>query len=211
MLRLSILYEDCNNAVSEPQSESWYLTKVWIVLFDLIISGNRWLDFQPGEVSSSATALRKNSDRDLGTRYAFGSKIDGLFRCKKKKFDICAVEAGPKDQGSTGTKMLKDGRKLAKVLKDMFDYICSLCLDPGNMRTQLRVYGILISGQRVEFVSLRERMDSMVKIVYSHIHPDADACLRELLGFSRPVAPSINYARTLLTPKSPKRRRPDTE
>ncbi|KAF9343029.1 hypothetical protein BGX26_006398, partial [Mortierella sp. AD094] len=27
MLRLSILYEDCNNALSESQSESWYITK----------------------------------------------------------------------------------------------------------------------------------------------------------------------------------------
>ncbi|KAF8951868.1 hypothetical protein BGZ46_003760 [Entomortierella lignicola] len=252
MLRLSILYEDCNNALSESQSESWYIKKVWFTLFDSIVSGNTWLDFQPGEVNSSASSSRRNSDRDLGTRFACGGKIDGLFTCKKKKFEMGAVEIGPKDQGATGTKVLKDSRKLAKLLKDMFDHICSICLNPGNIRTQLRVYGFLISGLRVEFVSLkyvdgrfycltrerthsipttwdnlsvmsilvlvkeflvfRERMESMAKIVYSHIHLDADGCLRELLGMSRSVAPPINHARTLSTPtSSSKRRRPVTE
>ncbi|KAG0208634.1 hypothetical protein BGX28_000442 [Mortierella sp. GBA30] len=155
VLRLSALYEDFGNRIPESQSEAWYATKVWGILIDLLVSGSEWLDLKLGEVSSSASSLRKNRDRDLESRHAHGRKIDGLVLCKKTQREIGAIEAGRSDEGATGTKVLKDSRKLAKLLKDMLDKMCSHCEKQDEVRSELRVFGLLISGLRVEFVSLR--------------------------------------------------------
>ncbi|KAI8601971.1 hypothetical protein EDD21DRAFT_414420 [Dissophora ornata] len=157
MSRFSSLYRHNNNKLPECRQESWFAIKVWDILMELLVTESEWLDHKPGEISSSASSLRRNKGRDLETRRALGRKADGIITCKNFDFDfeIGAIEIGRIDDGPTGTKVLKDGRKISKLLKDMFDLICSKCKSPSIFRSELRVYGLLISGLRVEFLSLR--------------------------------------------------------
>ncbi|KAF9381520.1 hypothetical protein BGX21_002084 [Mortierella sp. AD011] len=62
---------------------------------------------------------------------------------------------GKIDRGPNGTKILKDSRKLSKILKDMYDIIYCHCERKEEVQKELRVYGLLISGLRMDFVSLR--------------------------------------------------------
>ncbi|KAF8937944.1 hypothetical protein BGZ58_001875, partial [Dissophora ornata] len=154
LLCLSCLYEDHNNSLPESQSESWYATEVWAIFVKLLVGDSEWLEYEPGEVCSSASSHRKNKGRELDTRHAQGNKIDGLIACRKTRSEIGAMEIGKVDDGATGTKVLKDGRKLAKLLKDMFDHIYSQSYRASEVKDTLQVYGLLVSGLRVEFVSM---------------------------------------------------------
>ncbi|KAF9343373.1 hypothetical protein BGX26_005842 [Mortierella sp. AD094] len=73
--------------------------------------------------------------------------------------EIGAIEGGKKDEGSYGTKCLVDSVKMAKVLKDMFDFVCTRAGGNGieivPVKKQLEVYGFLVSKLRVEFVSFK--------------------------------------------------------
>ncbi|KAF9375194.1 hypothetical protein BGX21_003860, partial [Mortierella sp. AD011] len=82
-------------------------------------------------------------------------KVDGLILSKSAPYALCAVEVGKDDKGPTGTKTLKDIRKLSKLLKDMFDIICERSSDPAQVQKDLRTFGLVISALRVDFVSLR--------------------------------------------------------
>ncbi|KAF9944043.1 hypothetical protein BGZ70_005106, partial [Mortierella alpina] len=155
MLRLSSLYEEYGLSLPDTHSESWYTTNVWGTFLDLLAAGSEWLEYKPGEVCSTASSLRRNSDRDLESRHAQGRKIDGLIFCKKTQCEVGAVEVGKVDGGATGTKVLKDGRKMAKLLKDMADTICSRMPHKSEARRDFRVFGLLISGLRAQFVTLR--------------------------------------------------------
>ncbi|KAF9199292.1 hypothetical protein BGZ49_010623 [Haplosporangium sp. Z 27] len=104
--------------------------------------------FAPREICSSASSARQNENRNLEIRQACGSKVDGLITCKKSNCEIGAIEVGDIDEGSTGTKALKDSRKLAKLLKDMFEAICNNCKSETNIRSELRVS--LLSSQEGE-------------------------------------------------------------
>lgn len=155
MLTLSTLFRKFDNKLPETQSESWHTNKLWSSLFDLLDGESDWLRLDTGEICSEASSLRKNRDRDLETRHAPGRKIDGIIVCKKTRHELGAIEAGKTDEGASGTKVLKDGRKITKLLKDMFDNICTTCPRSTDIRKRLRVYGLLVSGPRLEFVSLR--------------------------------------------------------
>ncbi|KAF9178284.1 hypothetical protein BGZ50_007843 [Haplosporangium sp. Z 11] len=168
ILCLSCLYEGHGNKLSKSKSESWYATKVWSIFFELLVWGSEWLEFEPGEVYSSASSQRKNKDRELDTRHALGRKIDGLITCGEGQYEIGAVEIGKTDEGTTGTKVLSDGRKLAKLLKDMFDTIGSQCLWAGEIKGKLQVYGLLVSGLRVEFVTLRYLEGRFYRLTREH-------------------------------------------
>ncbi|KAF9415576.1 hypothetical protein BGZ76_004779, partial [Entomortierella beljakovae] len=154
-LKLSELYEDHGLELRTQQSEYWYLRYVWEIFFRLLTSASDWLDPHPGEVSSRASSTRKNIGRELGTRQQSGSRTDRLIVCKKAKHEIGIMDAGKKDEGDTGTKILTDGVKISKVMKDTFDKITQPCRLSYKCRTQLVVYGLLISGLRVEFISIR--------------------------------------------------------
>ncbi|KAI8603040.1 hypothetical protein EDD21DRAFT_442366 [Dissophora ornata] len=153
MFELSSLYEKYDNKLPPFQSEPWYVTKVWAILFNLVATSSERLDFEPGDVCSSASSIRRNENRDLEERHMSGRKFDGLFRCEKSRVEIGAIEVGKADEGPTGSKVLKDARKLGKGLKDMFDLICNNCAQP--IKNELRLHGLLISGLRVDFISLR--------------------------------------------------------
>ncbi|KAF9348754.1 hypothetical protein BGX26_012863 [Mortierella sp. AD094] len=165
ILGFSRLYREYNNELPKYQSEAWYVKRIWDDLINnLVIYGSDWLEFDPGEICSGASSLRQNENRNLETRHACGSKVNGLITCKKSKYEISAIEVGDIDEGSTGTMALKDARKLAKLLKDMFEAICSHCKSEIDIRGELRVYGIIISGLRIQFLSLR-----YVQVRYYHL------------------------------------------
>ncbi|KAF9093317.1 hypothetical protein BGX27_001625, partial [Mortierella sp. AM989] len=97
----------------------------------------------------------ENQGRSLETRHAVGSKLDGLISCDEIQHEIASIEMGKKGAGAAGTKSLGDGVKLAKDLKDMYDNICTQCYwTKKDELDKLRVFGLLISGLRVEFITL---------------------------------------------------------
>ncbi|KAI8596831.1 hypothetical protein EDD21DRAFT_419295 [Dissophora ornata] len=104
--------------------------------------------------------------RDLKTRHACGPKIDGIVRCKKSQREVDPIKIGKKNEESTGTKILKDSRKISKVMKDMFDLICS------------------ISTAVNEILLIKDCMKSMSRLAYDQICPGTEDLLLEL---SRPV------------------------
>ncbi|KAF9413458.1 hypothetical protein BGZ76_005032 [Entomortierella beljakovae] len=165
MMRLLSIYRRSNFELPKDQSEHWYSTKIWSIFFDLIVDGSELLELDSGEVHSRASALRKNRSRNLQHRQATGRKIDGLIKCKEFSFEFGAIEIGKKDKGPTGTKSLTDCRKLAKLLKDMFDLMYTKCGGSDYVLSNLRVYGFLISGSRVELISFRYQEGRFYRLV----------------------------------------------
>ncbi|KAF9360484.1 hypothetical protein BGX26_009174 [Mortierella sp. AD094] len=145
-----LLYEDHGYKLPESKPEVRYFTKVWTILLEMLSSGSEWLNFKPGDKRLIASSLSRNKDRNLEVRQASGHKVDGLLLCRKDKTELGAMEAGRKDDGPTGTKALEDAKKLAKILKDMHNTITRSCAK--SILKDLRVYGLLISRLRVEFV-----------------------------------------------------------
>ncbi|KAI1288700.1 hypothetical protein EDD11_009702, partial [Mortierella claussenii] len=154
MLDLATVYRNYHYVLPKGKPEACYRTKIWGFLWK-IIDANGILEMELGEVTSSASSSRKNAERILETKQYQGRKIDGIVTCCATNLEICAMEAGKVDQGSNGTKVLQDSVKMAKVLKDMFDAVCSRSTQPESIRTELRMYGLLISGLRMDFISFR--------------------------------------------------------
>ncbi|KAF8977470.1 hypothetical protein BGZ46_007371 [Entomortierella lignicola] len=228
MLVFSRLYREYNNELPKYKSEAWYVKKVWDSLFsNLVIYGSEWIEFAPGEICSSASSARQNENRNLEIRQACGSKVDGLITCKKSNYEIGAIEVGDIDEGLTGTKALKDSRKLAKLLKDMFEAICNNCKSETNIRSELRRYyhlkrerTMVLSSSWDEngirtllmLVSMmlffRERMEAMSKLIYNRVSPENDDIIRFMSGLDQYSSPPTAHVKTLSTPKSiPKSRR----
>ncbi|KAF8986246.1 hypothetical protein CPC16_002851 [Podila verticillata] len=154
LLDLATVYRTHQYRLPQGKKESWYTTKVWGFLWKIIDAGGV-LEYEPGEATSAASSLRKNSERDLESKQSQGRKIDGIVSCLATNLEICAVEAGKLDQGQSGTKILQDSVKMAKVLKDMFDAIHTRSNGSEAVKRELRTYGLLISGTRIDFVSFR--------------------------------------------------------
>jgi hypothetical protein len=74
---------------------------------------------------SISSSIRKNQNRDVTATKAFGRKVDGIFSRSSNR-EYGTIEVGRKDEGAIGTKVLTDGLKTAKVLKDMFDQTFTL-------------------------------------------------------------------------------------
>ncbi|KAF9345628.1 hypothetical protein BGX26_002932 [Mortierella sp. AD094] len=208
---LGELYKRYDNKLPEFRPRSWFSNDVWKILVDLLVSGREWLkwiEFLPGDIPDSSLS----SDLE-----ALEGELEGVITCKSlgSEVGIAAIKIGENDYGPTGI----------KALKDMFDLVCGECSSPGDMRTRLRVYGILFSGLRVEFVSLkyvsgrfyrltrektlsipitwddqsvkaildlvkeilvlRDRMESMAKVVYCQLNTEGVLC--EFSGSSRPI------------------------
>jgi len=62
---------------------------------------------------------------------------------------IVALEAGKLDQGTSGT----------KVLKDMMDAVCARTTDPTTVRSKLKRYGLQISDQKFNFYDFSMSVD----------------------------------------------------
>ncbi|KAF9112444.1 hypothetical protein BGX27_003366, partial [Mortierella sp. AM989] len=136
-------------------SERTYL-RLWNIIFKALWINGEVLKLDEGEISSSASACRRNGVRSLEDRQSGGHKIDGILTAAKAKTEIGAIEGGKKNESSYGTKYLTDGVKTAKTLKDMFDMACSKAALNGNLiKNDLEVYGYLVSGLRIEFVTFK--------------------------------------------------------
>ncbi|KAF8977973.1 hypothetical protein BGZ46_006970 [Entomortierella lignicola] len=119
------------------------------------ISKTDHLSYRPGEICSVASANRINRDRSICGRKASGSKVDGIFTIGKGRLEIAVIEMSRNFEEPTSTKALKDARKLGKVMKDMFDNIYLECNSEDDIMGKLEVFGLLMSGPRVEILSLR--------------------------------------------------------
>ncbi|KAF9085823.1 hypothetical protein BGX27_003360 [Mortierella sp. AM989] len=138
-----------------------YLT-IWGVFFRAALSKNsRLIKFTQGEISSGASATRRNTGRKINSgRQNGGHKLDSiLYVPLASDTEFGAVEGGRKNENSYGTKYLTDGMKLAKALKDQFDNACAKAAsnlsDVASFKKKIEVYGFLVSGAKLDFVTLR--------------------------------------------------------
>ncbi|KAF9092419.1 hypothetical protein BGX27_001799 [Mortierella sp. AM989] len=138
------VYDKNQYKLPQQASESWYVQELWGFIPEvLVIDG-----FDHGEKSSKASSTRKNLDRDLSTRFKQGNRPDGMV--VKENKELCAIEVGRFDKGSTGTKSLSDYGKLAKTSQDMFMAILSKCFDRKAAQENLTTYAVLISARTEE-------------------------------------------------------------
>ncbi|KAK3825639.1 MAG: hypothetical protein J3Q66DRAFT_328229 [Benniella sp.] len=152
MMQIFMTYHQEGLKLSTSRSESWYITKLWAFLPTILMMSGR-LDHQPGEITSDASALRKNADRDLESRKFQGRKLDGMISCTITNLELGAIEAAKIDTGLQGTKSLTDSRKLGKVMKDMHDRVAAKARE--DIRNKLETFGLLISRNTVTLFTLR--------------------------------------------------------
>ncbi|KAF9190731.1 hypothetical protein BGZ49_003666 [Haplosporangium sp. Z 27] len=149
------VYQSQNFKIPQRNNESWFRNIFWGFLWKLFALDQK-LTFQPGEKSSNASSRQRNMDRsDPTVPLAQGSKVDGIISCDVCQCELCIIEAGAVDSGPNGTKTLTDRIKLAKTLKDTFDSILRKCQRPEEAQRHLTTFGLLISGTRIEFATLR--------------------------------------------------------
>ncbi|KAF9199426.1 hypothetical protein BGZ49_010464 [Haplosporangium sp. Z 27] len=164
--------------LSKELSERSY-SELWGVFFQVISKSNGRIKLLEGEVSSTASALRRNAGRTLGDYQKAGHKIDTIFYVSRASdSEFGAVEFGKKNESSYGTKYLVDSVKLSKVLKDMFDCICTRAIANrsnvnSGLKSKLQIYGFLVSGKRLEFWVLRHFGGRfyMTKKISEHVLP----------------------------------------
>ncbi|KAF9424461.1 hypothetical protein BGZ76_003519 [Entomortierella beljakovae] len=145
------VYEAYNFKLPEGQLEAWYRTKIWGFLANFFDFGGK-LELQP-EFTSRASTTRRNIDRNFPDKQQQGKRVDASIICNTTRLELCAIEAGKVDIGPTGTKIMTDGRKLGKIMKDMFDAVCSKC--PDDIKHELVIFGMLFSGSRITFLSFQ--------------------------------------------------------
>lgn len=99
-----------------------------------------------------ATASRKNEDRVISSlvkigRKAMGKRGDLILR--KGRVEYGCAEAGARDEGEFGTKyMLEKSLKTPKMLKDMFNSLCTLVNNDEIAIRELRTVGYIHSGKK---------------------------------------------------------------
>ncbi|KAF9425768.1 hypothetical protein BGZ76_003080 [Entomortierella beljakovae] len=118
-------YENEKLELQDNISERTYL-KVLSFFIRVLHKNGNILAFEEGEISSNASAFRRNADRSKEDRQSSGHKIDGILYClTASNAEIGAIEGGKKNEYWYGSKVLSDGLKMSKVLKDMFDTLIS--------------------------------------------------------------------------------------
>ncbi|KAF9171051.1 hypothetical protein BGX21_008075 [Mortierella sp. AD011] len=186
MSRIISFYGDYGhqNELKEGLSERNYL-KLWSIFFRVLVKNGGIFYLDEGEVYSKASADRKNATRSLEDRQSSGHKIDGLFYClKASKLEVAGIEGGKKNEGANGTKVLLDGLKMSKLLKDMFNYACNEACSKGTLadtaRSGIEAYGFLVSALRVGFVTLKQfggRYSSYLFLEKAESHLDDESFL----------------------------------
>ncbi|KAF9086653.1 hypothetical protein BGX27_003144 [Mortierella sp. AM989] len=167
---------------------------LWGIFFRVLSKNCKLVKLSEGEISSTASAIRRNAGRTRDDRQNGGHKLDAIFYVTRASdAEFGAVEGGKKNENSYGTKYLSDGEKLSKALKDMFDNICTKAVsnrsDVTSLKSTLEVYGFLVSGEKLEFLTLRYfggRFYMLQKIsehfLPTHLHMDTFAKIRNLLN-----------------------------
>ncbi|CAO3566120.1 unnamed protein product [Mortierella alpina] len=159
-----VTYRSNRFRLPERASESFFLQTLWGFI-GALVQCDETLLFRPAEVHSQASSFRKNKDRRVedSARQAVGRKVDGLIISATTLLELCTFEAARKDTGSNGTKALGDNCKLAKVMKDSFDAICSKA--HTDISSRLVVYGVQIAGPSITFYSMRKRRGRLYQMV----------------------------------------------
>ncbi|KAG0319862.1 hypothetical protein BG000_003758, partial [Podila horticola] len=143
------VFQDEEQDLEQEQLEAFYAQKIWGVLVDILLKNVLEIKIFRGEKCSLASSVRRNTGRDLEGKKALGRRIDGIFASRKTKHEFAAIEAGKKDEGDSGTKLLTNTRKLAKLLKDMPDYLIASTPYLGSRKEELELLGMLQSGDSV--------------------------------------------------------------
>ncbi|KAF9920184.1 hypothetical protein FBU30_010027 [Linnemannia zychae] len=154
LLDLLTAYQQVGMEIPTGSTESWYMHVLWHFL-GALLSCPRRLEYQPGEVHSSASSHRRNKIRTRDGRQYIGHKADGIVVSKLSRFELCAIEAAKKENGPNGTKALDDVRKLAKMTKDMHDKIREVAT--VVIRDRLLTFSIRISALTMTLYTMRQR------------------------------------------------------
>ncbi|KAF9110671.1 hypothetical protein BGX27_006019 [Mortierella sp. AM989] len=154
VLHLLTEYRKVGMVVPTDSKESWYTHVLWRFLGVSMYCPRR-LEYQPGEVHSHASSLRRNKVRTREERQFTGHKADGIVVTKLSRFELCAIEAAKKDIGPNSTKALDDTRKLAKMTKDMHDKVREAAT--ANIRNTLLTFGVRISVLTIILYTMRQR------------------------------------------------------
>lgn len=152
--QLYLTYHHFHFSLPKDMKESYYTDKVWGFL-NVALDDIQTLDYEPGEVDSKSSGLRKNKDRTLQGRQIQGRKADGLVSTKGGSHEVCMVEAARKDHKPSVTKALDDTLNLVKEMKDMMDEIRASASE--NIRTHVVTFGIRISATTMTMYTMRQR------------------------------------------------------
>nr|CAG8653771.1 11414_t:CDS:2 [Entrophospora candida] len=129
--------------------EAWYDCHLWEVIIDQAFGNVKTLNIVRGESTSISTAVRKNFDRQLGSRRKMGYRTDWILRSigKGEKNEFAAGEAGKFWSDKKGTKYIKENSlKLPKNLKDMLTNLMEKVNFDENKCRKLQTIGIIHSG-----------------------------------------------------------------
>ncbi|KAG0222706.1 hypothetical protein BGW42_006393, partial [Actinomortierella wolfii] len=148
------VYHENNFAFPMDASEAWFTSHLWGFL-RLALSSRQSLLYKPGEVTSEASARRRNKRRTMDGRQICGHKVDGMVVMTTLSLEICYMEAGKNDGGANTTKCLHDTRKLCKLMKDAHDAIRERAIQDAGK--QLATFGLRISGPTITIFTLRQR------------------------------------------------------
>ncbi|KAF9904370.1 ATP-dependent DNA helicase sgs1 [Lobosporangium transversale] len=154
LLQLHSLYAANKNLLPDNEKETWYLSNIWYPFFRLICNPASNLQFECAETTSYSSFGRQNTKRSLGTKQVTGRKCDIIFKSTLSGVEIAVVEASNDNRGPNTTKSLMDERKIAKILKDMFDSNCMKAAEPTITRGKASTFGILINGASATLCSL---------------------------------------------------------
>ncbi|KAF8950747.1 hypothetical protein BGZ46_004353 [Entomortierella lignicola] len=130
-------YRKVGMVVPTDSKESWYTHVLWRLLGVSMYCPRR-LEYQPGEVRSHASGLRRNKVRTREERQYTGHKADGIVVTKLSRFELCAIEAAKKDIGPNSTKV----REAATA----------------NIRNTLLTFGVRISVLTITLYTMRQRL-----------------------------------------------------
>ncbi|KAI7821515.1 hypothetical protein BC939DRAFT_478236 [Gamsiella multidivaricata] len=171
------MYQESDLAFPKGPAEAWFNIHLWGYL-RLALSRSRSLEYRPGEVSSDASANRRNKRRTRDGRQYAGHKVDGLVVVSARSLEICHMEAAKKDGGANTTKCLDDTKKLLKLMKDAHDMIREKATQ--DIRDRLVTFGLRISGPTATIFTLRQRPGRFYQAVaeatmsFPSIWPDGD-------------------------------------
>ncbi|KAF9955418.1 hypothetical protein BGZ72_003767, partial [Mortierella alpina] len=148
------MYQESDLAFPKSPTEAWFNMHLWGFL-RLALSRRRTLEYRSGEISSDASANRRNKRRTRDGRQYAGHKVDGLVVVSARSLEICHMEVAKKDGGCNTTKSLDDTKKLLKVMKDAHDMIREKATQ--DVRDRLVTFGLRIAGPTVTIFTLRQR------------------------------------------------------
>ncbi|KAG0242433.1 hypothetical protein BGW41_004162 [Actinomortierella wolfii] len=149
-----LAYRENECAFPVDSSVAWFTLHLWGFL-RIALSCRRTLWYKPGEVSSEASARRRNKRHTGDGQQIHGHKVDGMVVIPAHALEICYIVAGENDRGTNTNRLLDDTRKLFKLMKDAHDMIRERTI--RDIGKQLVTFGLRISGPTMTVFTLRQR------------------------------------------------------